>query len=160
MVSKTFCKETVALTSLPKIFIMSSSRTITSWVLRAIAAIIMLQTLFFKFTAASESVYIFSTLGIEPWGRIGSGIMELIASVLILIPRTTVLGALLAIGIMGGAILSHIFFLGIAVQGDGGQLFIYALLVLISAAILFWTHRHQLGRFLPQRFIPFRITHS
>jgi hypothetical protein len=153
MVSKTFCKETVALTSLPKIFIMSSSRTITSWVLRAIAAIIMLQTLFFKFTAASESVYIFSTLGIEPWGRIGSGIMELIASVLILIPRTTVLGALLAIGIMGGAILSHIFFLG-------GQLFIYALLVLISAAILFWTHRHQLGRFLPQRFIPFRITHS
>ena len=136
----------------------SSTKTIFSWVLRGIAALIMLQTLFFKFTAAPESVYIFSKLGIEPWGRIGSGIMELIASVLILIPRTTVLGALLAMGIMGGAILSHIFVLGIAVQDDGGQLFIYALLVAISSAILFWLYRHQLGRFVPQRFIPFRIT--
>lgn len=137
----------------------SSAKTITAWVLRAIAALIMLQTLFFKFTAAPESVYIFSTLGIEPWGRIGSGVMELIASVLILIPRTTVLGALLAMGIMGGAILSHIFFLGISVQGDGGQLFIYALLVFVSASVLFWMYRNQLSRFLPQRFIPFRIDH-
>jgi hypothetical protein len=135
-------------------------KTIVAWVLRALAAVIMLQTLFFKFTAASESVYIFSELGIEPWGRIGSGIMELIASLLILIPRTTVLGALLAMGIMGGALLSHIFILGIAVQGDGGQLFIYALLVLISASILFWMYRNQLSRFLPQRFIPFQITQA
>ena len=95
---------------------------------------------------------------IDAWGRIGSGVMELIASVLILVPRTTVLGALLAMGIMGGAIVSHIFVLGIAVQNDGGQLFIYALLVLISSAILFWIYRHQLGRFIPQRFVPFRIT--
>jgi hypothetical protein len=86
--------------------------------------------------------------------------MELIASLLILIPRTTVLGALLAMGIMGGALLSHIFILGIAVQGDGGQLFIYALLVLISASILFWMYRNQLSRFLPQRFIPFQITQA
>lgn len=138
----------------------SSSKKIVPWVLRGIAAFIMLQTLIFKFTAAPESVYIFSELGIEPWGRIGSGIMELIASVLILVPRTTVLGALLAMGIMGGAILSHIFVLGISVQGDGGQLFIYALLVLVSSTILFWMNRHQLGRFIPQRFIPFGITHA
>jgi hypothetical protein len=105
-------------------------------------------------------VYIFSELGIEPWGRIGSGIMELIASLLILIPRTTVLGALLAMGIMGGALLSHIFILGIAVQGDGGQLFIYALLVLVSAFILFWMYRHYLSRFLPKRFVPFPTTHA
>lgn len=126
--------------------------------LRGIAAAIMLQTLFFKFTAAPESVYIFSQLGIEPWGRIGSGVIELIASVLLLIPRTTVVGALLAMGIMGGAILSHLFILGIAVQNDGGLLFIYASLVLISSAILFWMYRKQLGRFVPPRFIPFRIT--
>lgn len=134
-----------------------SAKTIFAWVLRGIAALIMLQTLFFKFTAAPESVYIFSTLGIEPWGRIGSGVMELIASALILIPRTTAAGALLAMGIMGGAILSHIFFLGISIQGDGGQLFIYALLVLASASVLFWMYRHQAGRFLPQRFIPFGV---
>ena len=93
----------------------------------------MLQTLFFKFTGSEESIYIFSKLGIEPWGRIGTGVMELIASVLLLVPRTKLLGALMAIGIMGGAILSHIFFLGISVQGDGGQLFIYALLVFICS---------------------------
>ena len=138
----------------------AKSKTIFAWVLRCIAAFIMLQTLFFKFTAAPESVYIFSTLGIEPWGRIGTGVMELIASALILIPYTTVLGALLAMGIMSGAVLTHIFYLGISVQGDGGLLFIYALVVLLSAAILFWLCRHQLGRFLPQRFVPFRITRA
>lgn len=138
----------------------SSSKAIISWVLRGIAAIIMLQTLFFKFTAAPESVYIFSTLNIEPWGRIGTGVMELIASVLILVPRTIVLGALLAMGIMFGAVLTHVLFLGIAVQGDGGQLFIYAMIVLISASIIFWLHRNQLGRYLPARFIPFHITQA
>ncbi|MBX9734299.1 MAG: DoxX family protein, partial [Chitinophagaceae bacterium] len=76
------------------------------WLLRIIAAVIMLQTLYFKFTAAEESVYIFSTLGIEPWGRIGTGVAELIASVLLLIPATTVFGAILAMGIMGGALAS------------------------------------------------------
>src|SRR5215204_3118673 len=100
---------------------------ILSWALRLLAAAIMLQTLYFKFTAAEESVYIFSTLGIEPWGRIGTGIMELIAAVLILVPRTVVIGAILSIGIMAGAVFSHLFILGISVQHDGGQLFIYAL---------------------------------
>lgn len=114
------------------------------WALRIIAAVIMLQTLFFKFSGAEESVYIFSQLGIEPWGRIGTGIMELIAAILILYPRTTAFGALLAAGIMAGAIFSHVFKLGYSVQGDGGQLFIYAVLVFISSVILLYIYRNDI----------------
>jgi uncharacterized membrane protein YphA (DoxX/SURF4 family) len=138
---------------------MTRTITIFSWALRILAAVIMLQTLYFKFTAAPESVYIFSTLGIEPWGRIGTGVMELIAALLLLLPRTVVVGSVLAMGIMGGAILSHLLILGISVQHDGGQLFIYALTVFISALILFWIHRYELGRFLPARFVPFKVAH-
>src|ERR687886_628020 len=101
--------------------------SIVLWALRLLAALILLQTLFFKFTAAPESVYIFSTIGIEPWGRIGIGVMELLASILIVFPATTALGALLAAGLMAGAIYFHATKLGIVVQNDGGQLFIYAL---------------------------------
>jgi hypothetical protein len=114
------------------------------WVLKLLAAVIMLQTLFFKFTAAPESVYIFSTLGMEPWGRIGTGIMELIASTLILIPKTTSVGATLGICLMGGAIFFHLTKLGLVVQDDSGQLFIYALLVFISCTILAVVYRKDL----------------
>jgi len=113
-----------------------SVATIAPWVLRMIAALIMLQTLYFKFSGAEESVYIFSKLGMEPWGRIGTGILELIASLLILYPRTTFFGAVLATGLMAGAVIAHVTKLGIAVKDDGGQLFIYALLVFISSAVL------------------------
>ncbi len=106
------------------------------WILRIIPAFILLQTLFFKFTGNEESVYIFSKLGVEPWGRIASGVMELIAGILLLIPRTTVWGALIGFGVMVGAILSHLFVLGIVVMDDGGQLFIYALITLICCGIL------------------------
>lgn len=112
------------------------NKNIGLWILRLIPAVIMLQTLFFKFTAAPESVYIFSKLGMEPRGRIGIGILELIASVLLLIPRTTLTGALLGMGLMAGAIYFHITSLGISVQDDGGQLFIYALIVFKSCLIL------------------------
>ena len=122
--------------------------TIGTWILRLIAAIIMLQTLFFKFTASEESVYIFSTVGMEPWGRIGSGIAELIASVLILFPRTTWLGASLGLGVMSGAIFFHLSKLGIVVKNDGGQLFIYALLVFISCLALLIIYRSDLLIFL------------
>jgi uncharacterized membrane protein YphA (DoxX/SURF4 family) len=121
-----------------------NAKTVILWILRLLAAAIMLQTLFFKFTAAPESIYIFSTLGMEPWGRIGTGTMELIASVLILIPATTGIGALLGIGLMGGAIFFHLTKLGLVVQGDGGQLFIYALLVFISCAVLVVVYRKDL----------------
>lgn len=117
---------------------------ILPWVARLVAAVILLQTLFYKFSGAEESVYIFSTLHAESWGRIGSGIMELIASVLILIQRTTAWGALLGLGIMGGAILSHLFVLGLVVQGDGGLLFTYAVLVFICCLYLVWRYRKSL----------------
>lgn len=129
--------------------------TIALWALRLIASVILLQTLFFKFSASEESVYIFSTIGMEPWGRIGTGVMELIAAILILIPRTTAVGALLAIGLMSGALFFHLTKLGIEVKADGGLLFIYALLVLISSAILLFVYQSQirtlLSSILPKR---------
>src|SRR5690349_7398910 len=114
------------------------STVVTFWILRLLAAVILLQTLFFKFSGAEESVYIFSKLGMEPWGRIGTGIGELIASVLLLIPRTTFIGALMGLGLMGGALFFHLTKLGIEVQADHGQLFIYALFVFISCLIIAW----------------------
>jgi len=117
---------------------------ILPWVARILAAVILLQTLFYKFSASDESVYIFSALHAEPWGRIGSGVLELIASILILVPRTTAWGALLGLGLMGGAILSHLFVLGLVVKDDGGLLFIYALLVFISCLYLVWICRKSL----------------
>ncbi|HTB52311.1 MAG TPA: DoxX family protein [Ferruginibacter sp.] len=112
--------------------------------LKLIASVIMLQTLYYKFTGQPESIYIFTKLGMEPWGRIGIGVFELIASILILIPRTTVYGALLGIGLMGGAVFFHITKLGLIVQDDGGQLFIYCLLVLLSCIGLVIIYRNKL----------------
>jgi len=103
----------------------------------------MLQTLYFKFTAADESVYIFSKLGMEPWGRIGTGVLELVASILILFPKSTAFGALLAIGLMGGAIFFHLTKLGVVVQNDGGQLFIYGLIVFVSSGVLLVIYRND-----------------
>jgi uncharacterized membrane protein YphA (DoxX/SURF4 family) len=113
------------------------------WILRLLAAIILLQTLYFKFTGAPESIYIFSQLGMEPWGRIGTGVLELIAGVLILIPATTPFGALLAVALMAGAIFFHLTKLGVSVLNDGGQLFIYALLVFVSSMILIIIYRRN-----------------
>jgi len=118
--------------------------SILLWTSRIVAAVIMLQTLFFKFTAAPESVYIFDKVGLGAPGRIGSGIAELIASLLILFPKTSVYGAVLAVGVMAGAIASHLFVLGIEVMGDHGQLFIYAVLVTISSLYIMWNGRNQL----------------
>ena len=118
--------------------------TVLSWVLRIIGAIILLQTLFFKFTAAPESVYIFTKVGAEPWGRIGSGVVELIAAILILTPRFTWLGSLLAIGVMAGAILSHLTVLGIEVQGDKGLLFALALIVFVCSTANLLLHRSEI----------------
>jgi uncharacterized membrane protein YphA (DoxX/SURF4 family) len=113
------------------------------WIVKGIAVAILVQTLFFKFTGAEESVYIFQTLGVEPYGRIGSGIVELIASILILIPRTTLLGAFLALGTMLGAIFSHIFVLGIVVKDDGGTLFALAIITLICSLILVYNQKNK-----------------
>lgn len=107
--------------------------TIVYWAARLLAAVIMLQTLFFKFTASVESVYIFTTVGMEPWGRIGVGVMELIAAVLIVVPATAWLGAGLALGLMVGAIGMHLTLLGIEVQGDHGYLFGLSLAVTLCS---------------------------
>ena len=122
----------------------SNFTRIITWVLRLVAAVIMLQTLYFKFSASEESVYIFTTLNMEPLGRIGIGIMELIASVLILYPRTTGIGSLLGMGLMSGAIFFHLTKLGFEVKNDGGQLFLYAVTVLLSCNILAILHRQDL----------------
>lgn len=118
--------------------------TIIAWICRVVAAVILLQTLFFKFTAAPESVYIFTKVGLEPWGRIGSGVAELIAAILILIPPTTWLGASLALAVMAGAIFSHLTVLGIVVMDDGGLLFGLALAIAACSVVLLFLQRHRL----------------
>jgi len=112
---------------------------------RVIAAVIMLQTLFYKFSGAKESIEIFTTVGMEPWGRYGVGVGELIASVLILIPKTAWIGGSMAAGLMAGAILMHVLFLGVEVQGDGGLLFMYALAVLFCGAYVMHVNRLKIN---------------
>ena len=114
------------------------------WVIKLVAVVILVQTLYFKFTGAEESVYIFSTIGAEPFGRIGSGIVELIASILILIPRTTLLGALMGLGTMSGALLTHLVFLGIEVKNDGGTLFILAIITFLCCAVLIYNQKSKI----------------
>jgi uncharacterized membrane protein YphA (DoxX/SURF4 family) len=117
---------------------------IMSWIGQIVAALILLQTLYFKFTGAPESVYIFTTLGMEPWGRIGTGVVELIAAVLLLVPATAGVGAIIALGVISGAILSHLTRLGISVQGDGGLLFGLALVVLVCSILVAWLRRESI----------------
>jgi putative oxidoreductase len=121
---------------------------IISWVAQLAAAVILLQTLFFKFTGAAESVYIFSTLGIEPWGRLGSGVAELIAAGLLLWPRMAALGALLGLGVMAGAIGAHLTMLGIEVQGDGGTLFGLAVATALCCAVVIYLRQDTLWSLL------------
>ena len=123
---------------------LSKRQNTISWIAQLVVAAIFLQTLFFKFTGAPESVYIFERLGAEPWGRIGSGVAELVTSVLLLIPATAGAGAVLALGVISGAILSHLTVLGIEVQGDGGTLFILALVVFVGSAVVAWLRRDEI----------------
>jgi uncharacterized membrane protein YphA (DoxX/SURF4 family) len=118
------------------------------WLLRLTAAVILAQTLYFKFMASEESVYIFSALGIEPYGRIGTGIAELIAVILILIPRTTLFGAIMGCGILVGAIFAHLFVLGIEVKNDGGTLFILALIAFLCCIALVFKDRAKVMNLL------------
>ncbi|MBX7225812.1 MAG: DoxX family protein [Chitinophagales bacterium] len=113
-------------------------------ILSIICAAILLQTLRFKFTAAPESVYIFSQLGVEPWGRILSGVIELIAGILLLIPATRWYGAFISLSVISGAILSHLFILGINVQGDGGKLFALAMAVFVISLCILWLERNKI----------------
>jgi hypothetical protein len=131
----------------------SLSRTgrVLSWLCRITAAVILLQTLFFKFTGAPESVYIFTKMGMEPWGRYGTGVVELIAAILLLSNCHAWLGALLGLGVISGAIVSHLTVLGIVVQDDGGLLFALAVVVFLTCGATIYLHRNQIP-FLPERF--------
>lgn len=121
---------------------MKSSKIIL--VLRIAVAIILIQTLRFKFTAHPDSVYIFETVGLEPYGRIGIGVLELIAGILLLIPKTIWLGALLSLGLMAGAILMHLTQLGVEVKNDGGVLFYTAVLTFTLSAIILYFQRKSI----------------
>ena len=128
---------------------LSKSMNVLSWILRLTVAAILFQTLFFKFTGAAESVYIFSKLGVEPCGRIGSGVIEVIAVILLLIPSTVTIGAILSFGTASGAIASHVTKLGIAVinsdgSSDGGLLFTLALIVFAGSVIILFLHRAEI----------------
>ncbi|MEO6316128.1 MAG: DoxX family protein [Chitinophagaceae bacterium] len=118
-------------------------KLVFTWLLRILAAYIMLQTLYFKFTGHEQSIRLFTMLGMEPWGRIGTGIFELIASLLILDKRTTGWGAALGTGLMAGAIFFHLTKLGLKFDGDYG-LFTMAVLAFISCFILLIIYRNQL----------------
>ncbi|MBT31752.1 MAG: DoxX family protein [Thalassobius sp.] len=114
---------------------------ILALILRLVAAAILLQTLYFKFSAAPESVYIFSQLGLEPFGRIGTGIAELVAGILLLIPKTAFYGAVASFAIISGAIVSHLTVLGIVVQNDGGLLFTLAVIVFLASGALIYLYK-------------------
>ena len=131
---------------------LTKTQKIASWIVRLTAAIILLQTLFFKFTGAPESVYIFTKVGLEPWGRYGSGVVELVAAILLLSSCHCWLGAVLALGVMSGAIMSHLTKLGIVVQDDGGLLFALAITVSVCSLITLALHRRQIP-FVAKYFI-------
>ena len=126
---------------------MSSKLNIISWICRIVVAVILFQTLFFKFTGAEESKYIFSTLmgpELEAYGRIGSGVVELFAVIVLLIPSKAWLGAVIALGTISGAIMSHLTMLGIVIKDDGGLLFALAVTVFVLSAIVLLIHRREL----------------
>ena len=127
------------------------------WILRLIITGIMFQTLFFKFSGAPESVYIFSTLKVEPWGRWFAGLSELIAGILILIPATSVFGAIFVFSIISGALLSHLFLLGIIVQNDGGLLFGLAMIVFVLDLILLFWDKDKIFNFIAKILIKEKV---
>lgn len=114
------------------------------FILRLIVSIILIQTLRFKFTAHPDSVYIFTKVGLEPVGRIGIGIIELIASILFLIPKTVWLGSIITLGIIGGAITMHLTQLGIVVNNDRGILFITAVVTFLLSGIILFIYRKDI----------------
>ena len=112
--------------------------------LRIIVAIILIQTLRFKFTAHPDSIYIFEKVGLEPIGRIGIGILELIAGILLLVPKTVWIGAIITLGIISGAIFMHLTQLGIEIKNDGGVLFITAVITFVFSGIILYLYRKNI----------------
>lgn len=124
------------------------TKNVISWILRLTVAVILLQTLYYKFTAHPDSVHIFSALGVEPYGRIGLGVIELITAVLVLLPRTQLYGMVLSLGIISGAIFSHLLVLGVNVKNDGGGLFTLAIIVLIACVVYLFMYRDEVRKLI------------
>ena len=129
-------------------FNIMNTKNIIYWAARLVTAVILLQTLYFKFTGAPESIAIFTKMGMEPWGRYGTGIVELVASLLLLMNSTAKFGALLSVGTMSGAIASHLFIIGIESQGDGGYLFMLACVVMVCSLYVLWINKNELLKLL------------
>jgi hypothetical protein len=131
----------------------TKTETVISWICRIIVVVILLHTLFFQFIGEPESLYVFTKVDMEPWGRCGIGILELIASILLVSSCHCWLGALLALGVMAGAIFSRLIVLGLVVQDDGGLLFGLAITVAICSLVTIVLHRRQIP-FVSKRFKP------
>jgi hypothetical protein len=123
---------------------LSSKQKLLSWAAQILAFLIMFQTLFFKFSGAEESVYIFSTIGIEPWGRYGTGILELIACIFLLLPNYSWIGAAMGGAMMSGAILIHLTVLGTSVEDDHGYLFVLAVITLFACMVVLYIRKGQI----------------
>jgi hypothetical protein len=132
----------------------SKALKIFDWIVRIVIAVILLQTLFFKFSGARESVYIFTTVGAEPWGRIGSGVVELIASILLLMPRTAAAGAILVFGTACGALFAHLTKLGLTIPAvdDHGELFGLAVTIFVGSLVVLYLRRGEIPLVGPRLF--------
>ena len=124
-------------------------RPLKTFIPRLIAALILLQVVGFKLAGAAESVALFEQLGAEPLGRYGVAVIELVAAVLLLVPKTRAMGAALTLAIMGGAIGTHLTKLGIDVvgpdgTGDGGAMFLMAVVTTLCSAFVLFVHREEL----------------
>jgi putative oxidoreductase len=144
-----FRSVTKVMPALDETEMLTKAELFTTWVCRVVAAAIMLETLFFKFTSAPESVFIFRKMGLESWWRYGQGIWELIAAILLLSPRFGWAGGILTLSAMGAAIVSHLTILGIQIQGDHGLLFAMAIATFTSGFIVTYIHRNQIPFYTP-----------
>ncbi len=125
---------------------------IVIFLVKFLITIIVGQTLFFKFSGAVESIYIFSVLGVEPWGRLALGVLELLSLVFLWIPKTTLYALILILGMMSGAIASHLFILGIEIMGDKGELFILGVVTWLCTAVLLFIKREEI-KLLSMKFV-------
>lgn len=134
-----------------------------TWACQVIAAGILAQTLYFKFTGAPETVALFEVIGLGTPGRLGTGVAELAAAVLLLIPRTAALGGLLSLGVISGAIMGHLTKLGISIDPvalgnpaleplKGPTLFGLAVIVFAASAIVVAIRRREIPILGPKLF--------
>lgn len=129
---------------------------VLAWAAQLTVAVILAQTLVFKFTYAPETRYIFEPRGGRPAATL-VGLAELACVVLLLVPRTAAVGAALSLGVIGGALFTHLTALGVEVnnpdtgEGDGGLLFGLAVAVAAGSTVVLavrWRQLPFVGRLL------------